>query len=558
MKKLQNGSDIRGIAIAGVDGEDINLDMGEAIFLSLGFADWLSKKCNKSFDNLKIAVGMDSRISGEKLKSYLIDTFCSLGISVLDCGLASTPAMFMSTVFDMTNCDGSIMITASHLPYNRNGFKYFTKDGGLDKADISDIIAFAENISDGHIWPFDVSLENISMAVSTEKHLQESLHNANFETFDLITFYSLHLQRIIKDALLDNKNGKPLQGLKIVVDAGNGAGGFYAKKVLEPLGADTTGSQFLEPDGMFPNHIPNPENKEAMASVCDAVKANGADFGLIFDTDVDRVSAVDKNGNPISRNAIVALAASLIADEHPDSIVVTDSVTSDHLTTFLQEDLHLKHLRFKRGYKNVINKAIELNADGSDCQLAIETSGHAAFKENYFLDDGAYLATKIVIKAAQLKALKESPDNNNNDDDGAAGHGADGGAGGSTDTDSCSIDSLIASLKQPLESKEFRMKILCDDFATYGADILKKLQSHIKDCEAKQFGVLLAMPNYEGVRMSFDKSFGDGWALLRMSLHDPLMPLNIESDSPEGCRKISAFLYDFLSQFKDLDCSLLK
>jgi phosphomannomutase len=77
---------------------------------------------------------------------------------------------------------------------------------------------------------------------------------------------------------------QPLQGLKIIVDAGNGAGGFYAQKVLSPLGADTTGSQFLEPDGIFPNHIPNPENKEAMASICQAVIEHQADLGIIFDT----------------------------------------------------------------------------------------------------------------------------------------------------------------------------------------------------------------------------------------------------------------------------------
>ena len=81
---------------------------------------------------------------------------------------------------------------------------------------------------------------------------------------------------------------KPLEGLRIAVDAGNGAGGFYALDVLKPLGADITGSQFLEPDGNFPNHQPNPENKEAMESICRAVIENKADLGLIFDTDVSR------------------------------------------------------------------------------------------------------------------------------------------------------------------------------------------------------------------------------------------------------------------------------
>lgn len=97
------------------------------------------------------------------------------------------------------------------------------------------------------------------------------------------------------------------------------------------------------------------------------------------------------------------MAAALIAKEYPGTTVVTDSITSDQLTEYLEQCLGLKHLRYKRGYRNVINKAMELNEHGIDSQLAIETSGHAAYKENYFLDDGAYLATKIVIKLAQIR-----------------------------------------------------------------------------------------------------------------------------------------------------------
>ena len=139
-----------------------------------------------------------------------------------------------------------------------------------------------------------------------------------------------------------------------------------------------------------------------MHSISIKTLSSQADLGLIFDTDVDRSAAVDHRGREISRNGIVAMAAALLADDHPGTTVVTDSITSDQLNVFLEEKLGMKHLRYKRGYKNVINKAIELNEEGIDCQLAIETSGHAALKENYFLDDGAYLATKIVIKAAQL------------------------------------------------------------------------------------------------------------------------------------------------------------
>ena len=147
-----------------------------------------------------------------------------------------------------------------------------------------------------------------------------------------------------------------------------------------------------------------------MASIRSAVLKNNADLGIIFDTDVDRSSAVDKFGNPISRNAIVALAAALVHKKHPGTAIVTDSTTSDELHDFLENELHVKHLRYRRGYKNVINKAIELNEHGIDCQLAIETSGHAAFKENFFLDDGAYLATLIVIEAALMLQQGQSID----------------------------------------------------------------------------------------------------------------------------------------------------
>ena len=109
-----------------------------------------------------------------------------------------------------------------------------------------------------------------------------------------------------------------------------------------------------------------------------------------------------ENGKEISRNAIVAMAAALIADKYPGSTVVTDSITSDQLHDYLEEVLNLRHLRYKRGYRNVINKSIELNNKGIPSYLAIEISGHAAYKDNFFLDDGAFLATRIVIRVALL------------------------------------------------------------------------------------------------------------------------------------------------------------
>ena len=196
----------------------------------------------------------------------------SLGTKVYDFAIASTPAMFMSTVTEGYRCDGAIMLTASHLPFNRNGLKFFTAQGGLNKPDITAILQLAE--------------ENAFTTTAITTTVKGEI-----ESRDFISVYGDGLVQQIRQAVNHPDNyEQPLKGLHIVVDAGNGAGGFYAGKVLEPLGADTSGSQFLEPDGTFPNHIPNPENEEAMAAIRQAVLWHRADVGIIFDTDVDRIS----------------------------------------------------------------------------------------------------------------------------------------------------------------------------------------------------------------------------------------------------------------------------
>ena len=491
-KHLQNGSDIRGVALEGIQDEPVTLTEQAVYDLARGFAKYLKNKTGK--ETLKVALGHDSRLSADALCHSIMDGLLFEGVHILDCGLASTPSLFMSTVFEEIQADGAIMVTASHLPWNRNGMKFFDKDGGLNKSDIETIIEHAENLD-----------------ANSQAGGQQTKSN-------LMEIYATHLRTIIKEGVKAADYEQPLKGLHIVVDAGNGAGGFYATEVLAKLGADTTGSQFLDPDGHFPNHIPNPEDAKAMASICQAVKENHADLGIIFDTDVDRSSAVDHEGNPISRNAIVALAAILANKGHEGTTVVTDSVTSDELAEFLEKH-GIHHHRFKRGYKNVINEAVRLNAEGIDTQLAIETSGHAALKENYFLDDGAYLATKIVIESAFGK-----------------------------------VADLIADLKHPLEEKEVRFKIKADDFKVYGQSVLDAFKEYAK---SKDY-ITPAETNHEGYRINFDEEHGNGWMLLRMSLHDPILPCNIESNTKDGTKQMAKDLYEFMKQFEQLDLSALE
>ena len=367
-KKLQNGSDIRGVALEGIADEPVNLTPEVASTLGKAFVSWLTEKTSKSATELTVSVGRDSRISGPSLMQSLMSGMMSCGCQVYDFAIASTPAMFMSTVTSGFDCDGAIMLTASHLPFNRNGMKFFTNQGGLEKKDITKIL--------------ELAAQNNFVAAEDQKELQKH---------DFIAVYASGLVKKIREAVNHPDNfDEPLKELKILVDAGNGAGGFYVDKVLKPLGADTTGSQFLEPDGNFPNHIPNPENKEAMASIRQAVIDNKSDFGIIFDTDVDRVAAVDNLGKELNRNRLIALISAIVLREHPGSTIVTDSITSDGLGQFIEQELNGVHHRFRRGYKNVINESLRLNELGTESWLAIETSGHGAMKENYFLDDGAY------------------------------------------------------------------------------------------------------------------------------------------------------------------------
>ena len=499
-KKLQNGSDIRGVALEGVIGEEVNLTPEVAQVLGKSFVKWLMNFTSQT--NVSIAVGTDSRISGTVLKKAFIAGMCQAGAKVFDCGLASTPAMFMTTVSNEKPATAGVMITASHLPFNRNGFKFFTSKGGLDKKDITEILRIAEN-----------------------KEFSDKCDIFTIETWNFIDEYSVFLVDYIRNkANIVSSFNNPLQGLKIIVDAGNGAGGFFASKVLDQLGADTSGSQFLIPDGNFPNHVPNPEDKDAMQSICNAVIREKADLGVIFDTDVDRSAIVDAKGNPVNRNTLIAMISSVILHEHPGSTIVTDSITSDGLTKFIEEELKGMHHRFQRGYKNVINESIKLNTIGEESWLAIETSGHAALKENYFLDDGAYLVAKLLVEMAKLNARN------------------------------CMLTDMITKLEQPVESKELRFNILDENFGNYGIQVLAELEKKVIPID----GWEVVSPNYEGLRVRCTSSNEKGWFLLRLSLHDPVMPLNIESDIEGGVAIIAAKLEILLKDFNHLKLNDLK
>ncbi|GFP95976.1 phosphoglucosamine mutase [Phtheirospermum japonicum] len=455
--KLQNGSDIRGVAVDGVEGEPVSLTEPVTEAIATAFAAWLlDRKKPDASRRLKVSIGHDSRISAQKLQDAVSRGLAGAGVDVIQYGLASTPAMFNSVITKseafLCPVDGSIMITASHLPYNRNGFKFFTDAGGLGKVDIKEILERAADIHKSF----------------TDESLRESEYRAAqcVKRVDYMSVYTSDLVKAVQKAA-GNKE-KPLEGFHIVVDAGNGAGGFFAGKVLEPLGAITSGR-------LFPNHIPNPEDKEAMKAITRAVLDNKADLGIIFDTDVDRSAAVDSSGRG-------------------------------------------KHHRFKRGYKNVIDEAIRLNSFGEESHLAIETSGHGALKENHWLDDGAYLMVKLLNKLASAKAS---------------------GVGQGTKV----LTDMVDGLDEPGFAIELRLKIDQNDADLNGGIEVSGL-SNVTDGSS--------LINAQ-VRVS---GYG-GWFLLRLSLHDPVLPLNIEAPSNEEAVKLGLAVLSAVREFHAIDTSAL-
>lgn len=487
-KRLKSGSDIRGVAVAE---ENAQAELTEDVGVSVGraFARWLGARTGKAV--VRIAVGRDSRVTGEALEAAMMRGLSFERAEVMHCGLCTTPAMFMTTV--LAQCDGAVMVTASHLPWQRNGYKFFTAEGGLESGDILTLLEAASFLRpDGSEQP------------PTEMTFLDD--------------YTAFLSQYVRTAL-DDAGDAPLEGLHVVVDAGNGAGGFYAR-MLKTLGACVDGSQFLEPDGRFPNHIPNPEDAHAMESLCAAVRSAGADLGVIFDADCDRAALVDGEGRAINRNRLIALISAVLLRESPGATIVTDSVVSAGLDDFLSAHGGTLH-RFKRGYKNVIDEARRLCGEGTDCPLAIETSGHAALRENHFLDDGMYLATRLIVEAVRCKRA------------------------GTT------LCSLIASLAEPREAAEVRMTLRAADFRAAGEAIL----AHVEQAAAAREGWAVDSGNREGVRVLCGAK--SEWCLLRLSVHDPLLVLNAESDRCGGVAAMLRALREMLGGQSALDISAL-
>ncbi|QCD82928.1 uncharacterized protein LOC114176962 [Vigna unguiculata] len=527
IRRLQNGSDVRGVALEGEKGRKVDLTPPAVEAISQSFGEWVIKGLEKErgypVENVRVSLGRDPRITGSKLSVAVFSGLGRAGCMVFDMGLATTPACFMSTILSPFSYDASIMMTASHLPYTRNGLKFFTKRGGLTSTEV-------EEICDKAARKYANRMAKVSTLLSVLP-----------KKVDFMSTYAMHLREIIKERINHPLYpDTPLQGFQIIVNAGNGSGGFFTWDVLDKLGAETFGSLHLNPDGMFPNHIPNPEDKTAMALTRAAVLESKANLGIVFDTDVDRSGVVDNQGNPINGDKLIALMSAIVLREHPGTTIVTDARTSMALTRFIT-DRGGHHCLYRVGYRNVIDKGVQLNSDGVQTHLMMETSGHGALKENHFLDDGAYMVVKIIIEMVRMKLA-----------------GSDEGIG-----------SLIKDLEEPYESVELRINIISEPqhAKAKGSEAIQTFRNYIEegrlsgweldscgDCWVSE-GCLVDTNDDPApidaqmyrAKVSNERHGQHGWVHMRQSIHNPNIAVNIQSSVPGGCLSMArAFRDEFL------------
>lgn len=444
-------------------------------------------------EDITIVIGRDPRLHGMRLAdAFARGAESNERVRVVYTGLATTPAC--NAFLRLREVQASVMITASHLPQDRNGFKMFFADTGLMTRTQLEQIAERAQVTANRLY------SGGTLPPSSGADAVMCSEWANW-----MPDYAAQLKASIVEQA--KAGDRPLEGLKIVLNAGNGAGGFFAD-VLAELGADVSSSIGIDADGTFPSSVPNPEYKPMIDETIQACRQASADIGIMLDTDADRCGLVVGDGSgdycALNRNRLIALVAVMFGDQ-PGAGIVTDSVTSEGLADFIT-NLGLKHVRFVKGYANVINKAKELTVAGVvDAQVAMETSGHCAMRENDYSDDGTYTAVKVVSLLAKIR--KEQPN--------------------------ASLLDMIANLRELDEVSELRLTVKDESLATmqqtfdFCALELEQLCSTRSDWE-------LDVENLEGVRVRVgtDGSF----FMLRKSLHDPIISLQIESSSKDAAR----------------------
>jgi phosphomannomutase/phosphoglucomutase len=395
----------------------------------------------------RIAVGFDARMSSPRFRDLLVKGFNETGCDVVLIGRVPTPVLY-HTVYTK-NVDGGVMITGSHNPPDHNGFKICLGKSTLFGAQIQEIkeIALSGNFAIG-----EGTSDNLEVLAGYEA--------------DILSKINLGTRK-----------------LKVVVDGGNGMGGVTGVPVYEKLGVELV-KLFTEPDSNFPNHHPDPTVEENLQDCIRAVVETGADLGIAFDGDGDRIGIVDENGRIIWGDELMILLSREILKEKPNSTIIAEVKCSQNLFDDIEKHGG-KAIMWKAGHSIIKAKMKETNA-----ALAGEMSGHIFFADRFYgFDDATYAGARVLeILSKTDKKLSE----------------------------------ILGDLPEKFSTPELRMD--CSDERKF--QIVAQI--------AEEFAKTNEVITIDGARILFE----NGWGLVRASNTQAILVLRFEADSEENLRKI--------------------
>ena len=421
----------------------------------------------------RITVGRDGRLTSPTLRDALIAGLTEAGIDVVDLGLCATPLLYFSLFH--YEVDGGIMITGSHNAAEYNGFKMCIGKEALYGADIQRIREIFDN-------------EQFSSGQGT------------FLEQPIISEYLSFLQERFSSVKAD--------GLRVVIDCGNGAASLVAKDALEQLGCHVTGL-YCELDGHFPNHHPDPTVVDNLADLIDKVKATKAHVGMGYDGDADRIGVIDEQGGILWGDRLLLLFARDVLEEHPGSTFISEVKASQ----VFYEDIP-KHggraIMWKTGHSLIKAKMKEEKA-----MLAGEMSGHVFFADRYYgYDDAIYASCRLV----EILVKREKP-----------------------------LSSLLSDVPQTVVTPEIRVD--CSDDQKF--QLVEAVTQRFQEIEKTQDLDTAALPireliTIDGIRVRFD----NGWGLIRASNTQPALVLRFEAWSPDQLSQIREYLESELANAK--------
>ena len=418
--------------------------------LSLEFVEYLGRGIGTFFrehGKKRVALGRDARLSSPAYSDAISRGLLSTGCSVVDIGLVPTPLLYFAVYYKKN--EAAVMITGSHNPPEYNGFKMMVGEETLYGETIQQVYKI---LKEGK--------------VITDKPGTRS-------SYDIIPEYESY---VLKDVRLRRK-------LKVVLDAGNGTAGFVAVPIFRKLGCDVT-ELYCEPDGMFPNHHPDPTLPEAMEDLVKKVRETGADFGVGYDGDGDRIGVVDDQGNLLWGDQLMIVFARDVLPANPGATVISEVKASKLLYEEIKR-LGGRPIMWKTGHSLIKKKIKEEKA-----LLAGEMSGHIFFADRFFgFDDAIYSSARLAeILSRTEKKLSE----------------------------------MLADLPRTYYTPEIRV---------YASDEVKfKIVDEVKKELAKKYPI----NDIDGIRVSYPM----GWALVRASNTQAALVLRYEADTPEDLEAI--------------------